>query len=108
MNYFENQDIAITVCDYKANVVYQNAKSKEIFTDVAGRSLYECHPAHAAAKIDKMLSDGEPNAYTIINKAGAKKMIYQNAWRDSEGNIKGLIEYSFVIPDEMAHFDRRK
>ena len=51
-----------------------------------------------------MLANDVPHCYTIT-KNGRKKMIYQTPWR-IDGQVKGLVEISFVLPDEMPHYDR--
>jgi DUF438 domain-containing protein len=104
-DYFYKQEASITVCDENGIVVYQNEKSKNTFQDVMGKSLYDCHPPHAIEKIKAMLQDGKPNSYTI-SKNGIKKLIYQTPWRDAAGIVKGLIEYSMVIPENMPHYVR--
>jgi DUF438 domain-containing protein len=104
-DFFKDQHGSITVCDKHATVIYQNICSINIFSDVRGKSLFNCHPPHAAEKIRKMLQDGVPNAYTI-EKKGKKKIIYQTPWRDTNGDVAGLIEYSFEIPFDMPHYVR--
>lgn len=64
-----------------------------------------CHNPESQAKIRHMLATGESNAYTI-DKKGVKKMIYQSPWRDSDGNIAGMVEISMVIPAEIPHYIR--
>jgi DUF438 domain-containing protein len=105
MDYFKYQSASITICNEKADVIYQNANSQKIFGNVIGKSLFECHPEHACSKIRKMLIDGVPNAYTI-SKNGIKKLIYQTVWQDENGKICGLIEYSMIISEQMPHFVR--
>ncbi|MDR2868100.1 MAG: PAS domain-containing protein [Bacteroidales bacterium] len=105
MDLFNYQQVSITVCDCEAIVIYMNEKAKATFSDVVGKSLFECHPPRAAEIIRKMLQDGIPNSYTIA-KNGVKKMIHQTPWLNEDGTIGGLIEYSFVIPEEMPHYVR--
>jgi hypothetical protein len=42
-----------------------------------------------------------PNIYTV-QKDGFKKLIYQSPWY-IDGKIKGLIELSIDIPNEIEH-----
>jgi DUF438 domain-containing protein len=105
IDFLKYQSVSITVCDKNAIVIYMNDNAIATFGDVRGRSLFDCHPTAAKEKILKMLANGIPNAYTIAKK-GKKKMIYQTPWLDTKGNIGGLIEYSFVIPQELPHYDR--
>ena len=37
---------------------------------------------------------------------GVRKMIYQTAWRE-RGEIRGLVEISMELPDEMPHYIRK-
>ncbi len=108
MNYFNELDCAITVCDTQGVVIYRNKKSQQTFAkhgELTGKNLKDCHPPHAWEKILQMLRTGESNAYTI-EKNGQKKLIYQTPWREN-GELKGLIEFSMVIPFEMPHFVRQ-
>ncbi|MDR0969778.1 MAG: PAS sensor protein [Lentimicrobiaceae bacterium] len=104
-DFFKDQSGSITVCDKNATVIYQNTRSIDTFSNVCGKSLFDCHPPQAAEKIREMLQTGIPNAYTI-EKNGKKKIIYQTAWKNEAGAIAGLIEYSFEIPFDMPHHVR--
>ena len=55
--------------------------------------------------IRRMLASGGTTAYTI-EKQGVRKMIYQTAWRE-RGEIRGLVEISMELPDEMPHYIRK-
>ncbi|PID94525.1 MAG: PAS sensor protein [Bacteroidales bacterium] len=105
MQFVEYHNVSITICDIDAKVVYQNDISKRTFGDVLGRSLFDCHPPKASEKIRELLSNDGTNVYTI-SKKGLKKMIYQTSWKNENGEIKGLIEYSMVIPEDMPHYVR--
>lgn len=99
---------AITVCDKEANILYMNEKSKATFKkhgdNLIGRNLREFHGERAWEMICKMIKENKSNHYTITI-GGIKKVIHQEPWYEN-GEIMGLVEYSFVIPMEMAHFDR--
>ena len=47
---------------------------------------------------------GETNVYTI-SKQGQRKLIYQCPWRVN-GEVRGLVELSAVIPEDMPHYVR--
>lgn len=99
---------AITVCDAQGVIMFMNQRARDTYAahgNLIGRNLRDCHPARALAIIDRLLGDGGTNAYTI-QKLGQRKMIYQSAWRLSDGTIGGLVEISMVIPDEMPHYVR--
>ncbi len=107
MNYFNELDCAITVCDTNGIVVYCNEKSRKTFAqggDLVGKDLRECHGPASWEKIQHLLKTGESNSYTI-EKNGLKKIIHQTPWREN-GEIKGLVEFSIVIPFEMPHYVR--
>ena len=106
-DFLNDQFASITVCDIQGVVIYQNERSIGVFSDVRGKSIFDCHPPHAVEKIRKMLQTGIPNAYTI-EKKGKKKMIYQTPWKDTNGTIAGLVEYSFEIPFDAPHYVRDK
>lgn len=104
----EGLNCAVTVCDKEGIVLYMNDKARQTFAksgDMIGKSLIPCHSERSQAIIAKMLATGESNSYTI-DKQGVKKMIYQTPWRDSNGDIAGLVEISMVIPAEMPHYIR--
>lgn len=99
---------AVTVCDIEGNIIFMNKKSKDTFaggTDrLVGQNLRQCHSERSWEIIQKLLSTGGTNSYTI-SKKGQRKMIYQTAWFQ-DGKVMGLVEISMVIPDEMPHYVR--
>ncbi len=101
-------DCAITVCDLQGKILSMNDKSKLTFQkygeDIIGRNLKEFHGEKAWNKICEMISNGSENHYTIT-KNGVKKIIHQKPWYEN-GEIAGLVEFSFVIPMDMQHFNR--
>ena len=103
---FQGNKVSMTVCNKEAVVLYQNAQSRQIFGDVVGNSLFECHPPKASEKIRELLATSGTNVYTI-SKNGMKKMIYQTPWFDENGELQGLIEYSMILPEEMPHYIRK-
>ncbi len=107
MKYFNDTDCAITVCDLNRIVVYCNEKSKQVLNkgnDLIGFNLKDCHSPASWNKIVEMLQCGTSNTYTI-EKAGQKKIIHQMPWREN-GEVKGLIELSIVLPADMPHYVR--
>lgn len=101
---------AITICDADLNITYMNEKSLETWekqggSSLIGTSLLACHQERSRQMIRGLLASGGTNAYTI-QKNGVKKLIYQTAWKDSNGEIAGLAELSMVIPEDMPHFIR--
>ena len=104
-DYFKNIGCAITVCDTDCNIVYQNDKSVAVNGDMRGKNMLSCHNERSRSIIQRILSEGISNSYTI-SKKGQKKIIYQTPWQEADGAIAGIIEFSIVIPEEMPHYDR--
>lgn len=53
-----------------------------------------------------MLATGNTHCYTITKK-GRKKLVYQTPWKQ-DGEVAGLVEISFYLPETMVHYDRDK
>ena len=101
-------DCAITECKLDADIIYMNDKAKKTFAkwgdDLTGRNLKECHGAKSWDTIREMILQNRENHYTIT-KGGVKKIIHQQP-HYINGEIAGLVEFSFEIPLDMPHFDR--
>lgn len=98
---------AVTVCDINGVIKYMNRRAKETFAahgDLIGKNLFECHSEESRAKIRHMLATGDSNAYTI-SKNGQRKVIYQTPWRCG-GVIAGMVEISMIVPESMPHYIR--
>ncbi len=100
-DFFAEVAVSMTVCDREGKVVYQNNRAVEALGEARGHSLEECHKAASWEMIQRMLSEGVTNAYTI-EKRGVKKLIYQTPWYEN-GEVAGLVEYSIVLPENMPH-----
>lgn len=104
----EDIEGAVTVCDTEGTVLYMNKRSRETFNregeTMVGKSMMPCHSPRSQAIIRDMLDNNKPHCYTI-SKKGLKKLIFQTPWRE-DGVVRGLVEFSFVIPEEMPHYDR--
>lgn len=101
---------AVTVCDANLNIIYMNERSRETFAkrggaNLIGHNLLDYHNEHSQQIIHRLIDEGGVNCYTI-SKEGQRKMIYQTAWRDADGQVAGLVEISMVIPEEMPHYIR--
>jgi transcriptional regulator with PAS, ATPase and Fis domain len=108
-DYFNEIPAAVTVCDADGIILYMNQKSQSTFAKdggaaLIGRSLLDCHPGASKDKLKALLASHQSNSYTI-EKNGVHKMIQQMPWFEN-GEYKGLIEFSFIIPAEMPHFIR--
>lgn len=100
---------AVTVCDLQGVVLYMNERAGRTFERwgglaLVGKSLLDCHPAPARAKLLGLLRTGGTNAYTI-EKGGVKKLIYQAPWY-RDGSCRGLVELSLEIPADLPHHVR--
>lgn len=101
---------AVTVSDRAHTVVYMNEVAAETWASRGGKalegtSLLDCHGPRARKIIEELLATGGSNVYTV-EKQGVKKLIHQSAWRNSDGEVAGLIEMSLVLPPDLPHFKR--
>lgn len=106
----EGINCAVTVADRDCVILYQNEQAREVYRNhgnLIGKSILQCHNPRSQAIIARILQEGCSNSYTIT-KNGRKKMIYQTPWRNENGKIAGIAEFSMVIPDQMPHYDRDK
>ena len=107
LQWADDINCAVTVCDSNGIILYMNSRARETFAshgDLIGKNLFECHSEASREKIRHMLATGESNAYTI-SKNGLRKVIYQTPWR-RDGMIAGMVEISMVVPEEMPHYIR--
>ena len=103
-DFFKEINVSITVSDTDGNVIYMNDKSKSVFSDMVGKNMMSCHKQSSQDKIKHLLNEKATNVYTI-QKGDVKKMIYQTPWY-VDGEIKGLVEYSIILPEDMPHYVR--
>ena len=103
-DFFKEVNFAVTITDKDGNVVYQNDSSCAVNGDVRGKNMMGCHNERSQKIIKHLLNDAATNVYTI-SKKGKKKLIYQTPWLEN-GVVKGLVELSIIIPEEMPHYDR--
>lgn len=100
---------SVTVCDREGIIVYMNRASIAQFKNdngekLLGTNLIDCHPEPSRSKLIEMLQKPIDNMYTI-EKRGVKKIIYQTPWKE-KGEFKGVIEISFLLTPDMPHFIR--
>ena len=103
-DFFKEINVSITVSDTEGNVVYMNDKAKSVFSDMVGKNMMACHKQSSQDTIKRLIDEKATNVYTI-QKGDVKKMIYQTPWY-VDGEIKGLVEYSIILPDDMPHYVR--
>ncbi len=100
---------AITVVDRDGRILEMNDRSALTFAGdggraLVGRSVFDCHPEAARAKLAGMMEAGTRNVYTI-EKRGVRKLIYQAPWYRN-GEPAGFVELSLELPEQMPHFVR--
>lgn len=101
---------AVTVTGADHTVLYMNDAAAETFKarggrELVGKNLLSVHNERSQGIIEELLATGGTNVYTI-EKNGVKKLIYQSAWRNGQGEIAGLVEASLELPPEMPHYNR--
>lgn len=109
MNWSDEFNGSITVCDRKGIVVYMNRASRNQFAKynkdgLLGKSLIDCHPEPSRTMLLKMLDEPAYNSYST-EKNGIRKMVHQTPWFESN-EFKGVIEISFEIPLELPNHNR--
>lgn len=100
---------AITVTDAQGIITEMNDRAAQVFAEdggrnLIGRSVFDCHPEAARARLRELFERQESNVYTI-EKGGVWKLVYQAPWYQ-EGRFAGLVELSLEIPPRMPHFRR--
>jgi hypothetical protein len=108
-DWFERLPCAITVCDDDYTVLYLNRRAAEVNAadggkELVGRNLLSCHPARARSKLRAVMAGASPNVYTV-DKNGVRKVVFQAHWRRG-GRQAGLVEVTFELPYDAAHFVR--
>lgn len=101
---------AITVCDLNGKIVFMNNYAIEQFekyggADLLGSNLLDCHPEPSKTKLTELLKNPADNMYTT-EKSGIKRIILQTSWK-SDGKIKGIVEISFRLDAGMPNFIRK-
>jgi transcriptional regulator with PAS, ATPase and Fis domain len=109
INWTENFDGAITLCDENFNITYMNKKSKITNETpetgaLTGKNLLDCHNENSIKILNRIKDTKTQNVYTI-EKKGVKKLIYQAPVFEGDA-FKGLVELSLEIPFDMPHFKR--
>lgn len=80
INYLNEADIAITVCDREGRIIEMNEQSRTVNLkpgqELIGSNVLDCHPEPARSMLRDMMEHQTKNVYTI-EKNGRKKLIYQ-------------------------------
>lgn len=92
------QDTApVVVCDMQDCIVYMNPAAKRSYRqDLTGRSIKDCHPEAANAKIEQVLAwfreNQENNILYTYYDAKENKDVYMVALREDDGTLIGYYE----------------
>lgn len=109
LKYFQEADIAITICDRDGKIIEMNDQSREVNLkpgqELIGQNVLDCHPEPARSLLERLMVHQEKHVYTI-EKGEQKKLIYQIPWYEG-GEYAGFIELSMKIPKEMPHYVRK-
>lgn len=100
---------SITVCDLDGIIVYMNKNSIEQFKKYGGEkligtNLLDCHPEPSKSMLKNMLKSPVKNMYTT-EKNGVRKIIYQSPWMRN-GKFSGITELSFVLDENIPNHVR--
>ena len=107
--YFEEADVAVTVCDKEGRIIEMNRQSVQVNQkgdqSLIGSNVLDCHPEPARSQLQAMMTGQIKNVYTI-EKGDVHKLIYQIPWYQG-GEYAGFMELSMVIPAQMPHKVRK-
>lgn len=109
VDWAEEFNASITVCDTKGIIVYMNEYSIAQFkkyggANLLGSSLFDCHNEQSGIKLREMLDEQSENIYTTEHK-GEKRMIMQMPWK-LKGEFRGLVEISILIDSDIQNISR--
>ncbi len=109
VNWADEFDASITVCDTKGIIVYMNKYAIQQFKkyggeNLLGSSLFDCHSEQSGIKLREMMDEQSENIYTTENK-GVKRMIMQMPWK-LNGEFCGLVEITFMIDSQIPNIVR--
>ena len=109
VNWVEEFNAGITVCDTKGIIVYMNQYSIQQFKkyggeNLIGSSLFDCHSKQSGNKLREMMAEQSENIYTTEHK-GVKRMIMQMPWK-LKGEFCGLVEISLKLDSNISNIIR--
>lgn len=110
VDWAEDFNGSITVCNREGIIVYMNQQSVKQFNKYGGKNLLgtnllDCHPEPSKSMLKKMLVKPAQNMYTT-EWEGIKKIIYQTPWKKKD-EFCGVIELSFQLANEMPNHIRK-
>ncbi len=109
VNWADEFNASITVCDTSGIIVYMNQYSIQQFKkyggeNLLGSSLFDCHSEQSGIKLREMMDEQSENIYTTENK-GVKRMIMQMPWK-LKGEFCGLVEITFILDSKIPNIVR--
>ncbi|MCR4409962.1 MAG: PAS domain-containing protein [Candidatus Saccharicenans sp.] len=72
--------------------------------ELLGRSVLDCHPEQARAKLLELIQERKTNIYTYTRE-GQKYLVVQAPWTIS-GEFAGYFDLTIKLPANLPHFDR--
>ena len=109
IDWSNNFNAAITICDKTGTIVEMNKKAIKTFESdggekLLGTNIFDCHSEPSKTILKELIQNKKTNVYTI-EKNGVKKLIYQSPIFEN-GEYNGIVELSLEIPFDMPHFKR--
>lgn len=110
VNWADEFNGAITVCNREGIIVYMNDYSIQQFekyggNKLLGSNLLDCHPEPSKTQLKNMLENPGENMYTS-EKNQNKKITLQTPWMN-KGEFLGVVEISFLLDANMQHYIRK-
>jgi hypothetical protein len=111
---FIDFDAVVTVCDAGGKILSMNPASISHFeadggAALIGKNLFTCHSADSTRIIRELIASGRSNVYTV-ERAGAKKLVFQAPWyttdRSGKRVVGGLTEIVIPLPETIRSIKR--
>ena len=104
IDWAEEFNAAITICDTNATIIYMNQYSIRQFekyggAKLLGSNLLNCHPEPSKTQLKNMLTDHSENM-SISEKNGVKTIYLQTPWK-VDGEFRGIVEISFNLHKDL-------
>ena len=76
MKYFQEADIAVTVCDREGRIIDMNNQSREVNLkpgqELIGCNVLDCHPEPARTMLEDMMHNERKHVYTIERNSSTR------------------------------------
>ena len=99
MDFLQETDMIISVCDADGTIVYMNDKAKNYFQEpgtpeLTGSNILDCHPEPSKSQLKKMMTTHETQS--LIKGEGEKRRIIHQTPIYKNKKFNGYIE--IIIP----------